>query len=234
MKIAVISDLHLGPADNTDLFGHDDAEFLRFLQFLESNFERIVLLGDIWETLSSKVPWTPEQALRACRRAHPEIARRFAAPQYHYVHGNHDYVTRWLGTPDHLDLKSDGIRLHFTHGHGHDLIIRRARWLTELGVCFGAWLRRMGAVAFYRALENAERWTSAARIDPARCKFQQWALQMGRQRQADIIVTGHTHLAVRAEHPNQLFMNSGTCSYGKTTFLALDTKRADYRVCNSW
>ena len=70
MKIAVISDLHLGPADNTDLFGHDDAEFLRFLQFLESNFERIVLLGDIWETLSSKVPWTPEQALRACRRAH--------------------------------------------------------------------------------------------------------------------------------------------------------------------
>ena len=40
MKIAVISDLHLGRGDGSDRFGHDDAEFLRFLDFLEGDFER--------------------------------------------------------------------------------------------------------------------------------------------------------------------------------------------------
>lgn len=31
MQIAVISDLHLGSGGPVDLFGHDDYEFLRFL-----------------------------------------------------------------------------------------------------------------------------------------------------------------------------------------------------------
>ena len=63
MNIAVISDLHLGSDDATDSFGHDDAEFLRFLGFLEGNFERIVLLGDIWETLTSRCPWVARRAM---------------------------------------------------------------------------------------------------------------------------------------------------------------------------
>ena len=54
MEIAVISDLHLGTGGAADGFGHDDAEFLRFLSFLERNFERVILLGDIWETLQSR------------------------------------------------------------------------------------------------------------------------------------------------------------------------------------
>ena len=45
MQIAVISDLHLGAGGAADGFGHDDGDFLRFLRFLERNFERIVLLG---------------------------------------------------------------------------------------------------------------------------------------------------------------------------------------------
>ena len=33
MKVAVISDLHLGNAGASDIFGHDDAEFLKFLSY---------------------------------------------------------------------------------------------------------------------------------------------------------------------------------------------------------
>lgn len=54
MEIAIISDLHIGSGDQTDRFGHDDYEFLRFLDFLESNFSRIVLLGDVFETLTGR------------------------------------------------------------------------------------------------------------------------------------------------------------------------------------
>jgi UDP-2,3-diacylglucosamine pyrophosphatase LpxH len=55
MKIAVISDLHLTPSGAPNVFGHADAEFLGFLGFLEKNFERILLVGDTWETLTGKV-----------------------------------------------------------------------------------------------------------------------------------------------------------------------------------
>jgi UDP-2,3-diacylglucosamine pyrophosphatase LpxH len=54
VNIAVISDLHLGNEDGVDSFGHLDSEFLRFLAFLENNFERVVLLGDVWETLTAR------------------------------------------------------------------------------------------------------------------------------------------------------------------------------------
>ena len=82
-----ISDLHLGLGDRTDGFGHEDGAFLRFLRHLEANFERIVLLGDIWETLTGPRWGDAAASLSAARAAHPEIARRFAgarlsAPDY--------------------------------------------------------------------------------------------------------------------------------------------------------
>lgn len=234
MQIAVISDLHLGAGDSTDLFGHDDAEFLRFLTFLEGNFERIVLLGDIWETLAGRLPWSPRQVLENCKRGHPEIAKRFDRPKYKYVHGNHDIVTAWAGVPDHWETNVDGVKLHFTHGHMHDLLIRKARWLSELGVYLGAWLRRFGWGPLYRFFEELDRMATSADIDPKTCTFQSWAVHYARRRNADIIVTGHTHLPLRSEHSSQLFLNSGTCSYGRHSFLSIDTKLGDYRVCNSW
>src|SRR5512144_2826576 len=92
MQIAVISDLHLGPGDASDAFGHQDAMFARFLHQLENDFERIILLGDIWETLTSRRPYDAVEGLRRSRETHRAIAGRFASPQYVYVHGNHDLI----------------------------------------------------------------------------------------------------------------------------------------------
>src|SRR4051812_40980122 len=120
MQLAVISDLHLGRRGPTDGFGHDDAEFLRFLTFLEGNFEQIVLLGDIWETLTGTLPGHAADELRAAQAAHPELARRFRRRKYRHVHGNHDLVARDVGVPEEITLRADGVRLLFTHGHQGD------------------------------------------------------------------------------------------------------------------
>jgi UDP-2,3-diacylglucosamine pyrophosphatase LpxH len=234
VEIAVISDLHLGSEDKADLFGHDDAEFLRFLSHLERNFERIVLLGDIWETLTGPVPFTPRQAMKACKERHPEIAKRFDRSQYTYLHGNHDIVARDLGVPGELTLHADGVKLHFMHGHVHDLLIRRARWLSEVMVCLGAWVRRFGLDPVYRAFEHLDHWLTRVELDPARCPFQRWAIEWAEHREADVIVTGHTHVSANAEHGSRLFLNSGSCSHGQTSFIAIDTKAGNYRVANSW
>jgi len=230
MKLAVISDLHLGAGDRADGFGHDDGEFLRFLSFLEGNFERVILLGDIWETLQSRRWGSAREELLLARAAHPEIARRFEGSQYRYVHGNHDMVAGLLGVPDELSFEADGVRLLFTHGHQNDELIQRRQWLSELGVWLGGWIRRVGLGAFYRLCAHIDEMRGGLSLDGTRCAFQRWAVGEAARREFDVVVTGHTHRAARTEHGARLFLNSGSCSEGQLSFLSIDTRRGDYAV----
>lgn len=234
MKIAVISDLHLGVADRVDGFGHADADFLRFLKFLEHEFERIVLLGDIWETLMAPALGDPVTALRGARVAHRDIARRFELPPYSYVHGNHDLVAGIVdGAPEQLVIEDDGVRILFTHGHHHDLLFRSAQWLSELGVWLGGWLLRLGLSPLYQVFRRLDDARSGVVSDPASCPFQRWAVGVAHQQEADVVVTGHTHVPARGEHGDRLFLNSGSCAEGQFSFSAIDTRAGKYGV-HSW
>ncbi len=235
MHIAVISDLHLGPGDRSDLFMHEESRFLDFLSFLEANFERVILLGDVWETLTPGWPGAPEEALRRAREAHPEIARRFERRTYTYVHGNHDLVAGAVeNVPEELVVTDHGTRILFTHGHHHDVLIRRARWLSEIGVWIGAWILRLGLGSLYHLFDALDQVRSGVAPDPSRCTFQKWAVSLANARSADVVVTGHTHVPLRVEHPNALFLNSGSCSKGQFSFLSLDTRAGAYAVQNQW
>lgn len=236
MDIAVISDLHLGTGGRADGFGHSDHEFERFLAFLERNFERVVLLGDIWETLTGALPGDPAHELRRARESHSAIARRFERSPYVYVHGNHDLIAGAVeGTPDEYVIEADGQRLLFTHGHQNDSLVQRRRWLSELGVWLGGWIRRLGGAAFYRlCAEIDERRAGHSGSDAATCPFQRWAIDLATSREVDVVVTGHTHVAARSEHGSRIFMNSGTCAEGKLSFLSLDTRAGRYGVHTSF
>ena len=231
MQLAVISDLHLGRRGPTDGFGHDDAEFLRFLGFLEGNFEQVVLLGDIWETLTGTRLGQPEAELRAAQAAHPEITRRFRGSKYLHVHGNHDIVSRDVdAVPEEIVLRADGVRLLFTHGHqGDELVVKRQR-ASELGVWLGGWLRRLGLMPIYRLASSIDHWRGGVSPDATRCTFQRAWMNRAERRDVDVMVTGHTHLAARAEHGARLYLNSGSCSEGNFSYLAIDTRRGDYTV----
>jgi predicted phosphodiesterase len=228
MHVAVISDLHLGRGGTTDEFQHDDHEFLRFLSFLEANFERIVLLGDIWETLTAPAPRAQAAELRAAQDYHSEIFQRFGRPAYRYVHGNHDLVAgTTMGAPEEYALEADGVRMLFSHGHQGDGLCTQARSLSELGVWLGAWLRRFGLDSVYRLMAGWEKGRSGA---PEDCAVRRWALSHATTYSADIVVTGHTHMAAKAESGSRLFLNSGTCCNGNISFLALDSKLGHYEV----
>ncbi|MCH2108600.1 MAG: UDP-2,3-diacylglucosamine diphosphatase [Polyangiaceae bacterium] len=226
--MAVISDLHLGDGGATDLFGHEDNEFLRFLQHLENNFEKVVLLGDIWETLTAPSPAGQLAELRRTQEAHQEIFQRFQRENYLYVHGNHDLVAgKQDKIPEEYALEVDGIRLLFSHGHQGDSLCRTARPLVELGVWIGAWIRRLGMDLVYTYLAQIE---SARTSNTEKCMVRRWAVNQATQRKVDIVVTGHTHVPVIAEQGSSLFLNSGTCAKGAISFLSLDTTRGDYAI----
>ena len=235
MQVAVISNLHLGPGDASDAFGHSDAAFLRFADFLERNFEQVILLGDIWETMTSACPGDLRGGFRAARGAHPEVARRFERKTYRYVHGNHDLVAGALGlAPEELVLDLHGTRFLFTHGHHHDLLFRKARWFVELGVWLGAWLQRLRMSALTWPFAKLESLACGPLANSARCTFQRWAIGAAELRSADVVVTGHTHYATRAEHGGRLFLNSGSCAGGQFSFLSLDTRAGRYEVNHAW
>ncbi len=235
MDIAVISDLHLGTGGAADGFGHDDGDFLKFLSFLEKNFERVVLLGDIWETLTGTLPGDPAQELRRARESHREIAARFERPNYLYVHGNHDLIAGAVqGTPDEFIIRAGSTRILFTHGHQNDDLVQKRRWLSELGVWLGGWIRRVGLSALYRLLNELDVKRGGLSPDSTRCSFQKWAMGIAAEREFDVMVTGHTHLAANAVHGDRLFLNSGSCSEGQLSFLSMDTARSRYAVHTSF
>jgi predicted phosphodiesterase len=230
MQLAVISDLHLGRRGSTDGFGHEDADFLRFLTFLEGNFEHIVLLGDIWETLTGTLPGDQEGELRAAQEAHPELALRFRHKKYLHVHGNHDLVSRHFGVPEEITLRADGVRVLFTHGHQGDPLVADRQSASEFGVWLGGWLRRLRLSPIYRLANTLDTMRGGFSLDATRCSFQRAWMGRAAHRDVDVMVTGHTHMATRAEHGNRLYLNSGSCSEGQLSYLAIDTRRGDYSV----
>ena len=235
MKIAVISDLHLGTRDRADRFGHTDTGFLKFLDFLEANFERVVLLGDIYETLTSRRPFAQGKALQQARLAHAPITKRFERDCYTYIHGNHDLVAgNLLGAPDSLTLNIDGQRLMFTHGHGFDYASDRVRAVSEWLCFLGGWVLRSGLKPVFQACEWFDRRILTMNADRKDSAFQKWAVNTAIQHDADIIITGHTHQGVCSEHGDRLFMNSGSCADGDFSFLAMDTAKGSYTHHRSW
>jgi len=137
-------------------------------------------------------------------------------------------------TPLEVVLDVDGQRVLFTHGHQNDSLILRRRWLSELGIWLGGWIRRLGLSALYRLFARIDQGRGGVSLDGGSCLFQRWAIDVAAHRDVDVVVTGHTHLPTSAEHGSRLFLNSGTCSDSQISFLSLDTRRGCYGVHASY
>ena len=56
MRIAALSDFHIGARAYTDEFHHAEADFLAYLAALEADHDHIVLVGDIYQTEHALLP----------------------------------------------------------------------------------------------------------------------------------------------------------------------------------
>ncbi|MCK6547068.1 metallophosphoesterase family protein [Myxococcota bacterium] len=231
MQLAVLSDLHLGRNNGLDRFARRDTDvaprFVRLLRHLERHVDLVVLLGDIFETLKGPRPGSARDELRATLETYPEIARRAVGhPKYRLVFGNHDPIAKTLGATEWLDLEDGSTRLTFFHGHQLDPLTRGRAWLSQAGVFLGGWLERLGL--HVTPEDHARSDGPAWRSPPG--DFERRAVELGRARGADVVVTGHTHRAVKRELGDVLYLNSGTCVAGRREHLVLDTSTGLFDV----
>ncbi len=190
-----------------------------------------MLLGDIWETLTGKLPGDTVGELRAAQRTHAEIAERFGRSKYLQVSGNHDLVTQEVdGVPEEVVVVADGVRMLFTHGHQSDALVTDGMGAAEYGVWLGGWARRLHLDPIYQFGNWLDNVRGGISVHSERCAFQRAWMGRAERREMDVMITGHTHLATRAEHGARLYLNSGSCSEGKFSYLAIDTRLGSYTV----
>jgi predicted phosphodiesterase len=233
MRVAALSDLHIGVTDRRDGFRHDAARFGAFLDELEAAHDRIVLLGDIFQTDHGAVP-TRASARRHLRRARarvPQLARRWSGPKYLYVFGNHDAIARAeLRAPEHACLEDHGVRILFIHGHQFDPVAVRAPLAADVGTWFTGRLRAIGLRPAAAWLEARDIAIKDRRFRGPQGPYARGAARLARDHEARVVVMGHTHCARIDALAESLVVNTGSCSGGRSSWVSLDTATRRLRI----
>ena len=227
MRIAALSDLHIGARAWMDEFRHPEARFLAFLDRLERAHDVIVLVGDVFQTDHDPLPGqraAVRQLMRARRRL-PALAERLACPPYRYVHGNHDIVARdHLGAAETLAVDADGFRAFFIHGHQYDPVFRRAEPLARAATWFTGRLRAAGLRPLAQWFESNDIQIKHRRFHHPEGPYLRAGRRLLREHGADVVVMGHTHVPVRVAAPEGLIVNTGSCSIGQEMYVSIDTR----------
>ena len=146
MRIAVISDLHIG-ADDFSPTG-----FGEFLDHLEREHDEIILLGDVFECYFPVLPWRALAEYDRLDRLHRDITHRFRSAKYTILSGNHDMVVRRArGIPSRTERAHNGYRILLSHGHENESAFGSAVKvrLVELYMWLVYRLKRVGLPALY-------------------------------------------------------------------------------------
>lgn len=231
MRIAALSDFHIGTRRHNDGFRHDLARFGRFLDRLEAEHDAVVLLGDIYQTDHALVP-TRAAAQRMLARARERVApltERFARAPYVHVHGNHDEVMGTLGAPEHLRL-GGRFEVSFIHGHQFDPIAVRAPWAADLGTWSTGRLRAVGLRPLAWWLEQRDVSIKDRRFRGPQGPYARGAQGLVHEHGTPIVVMGHTHCPGITPLSRGVMVNTGTCSGGRTMWVGIDSERGTIEV----
>lgn len=253
--IYVVSDLHLGDGGPRDNFahmsnGHREDEFLAFLDFVEEQNGRLIIVGDFFELWQSNISMV--LTLR------DRLLDRLAAMGAIYVLGNHDadlilFCTdwqsrpvsrRWLSHPffkimrtEHTERIGDK-SFHFIHGHEVDYYCAGDNpGLSRIAAIYsglredrnGSPLLNKYKTVEARSIGRLERLSNFIRWccgKPSRTKTMNQGLRdYIRERGYDVLVSGHTHLAGQmwSEKGRVLLpiYNSGTWAGGTCSFVVI-------------
>ena len=227
MKIAALSDFHIGSSRRGDCFRHAESAFHSYLEMLEESHERIVLLGDIFQaehgpSLSTK---GKTEELHRAQAFMPELWQRMQGPQYVYLHGNHDAVAAAVsGARETLRIDEDGFSIFFVHGHQYDPLLGRVYPLAQASTWFSGRLRNFRCNALADWLEHQDIKLKNSAFQGQRGPYVAAARELLVKHRVDAVLMGHTHVPQCMTLAEGIFANTGTCSMGLKMHVSIDTK----------
>lgn len=227
MKIAALSDFHIGSSHRGDCFRHSAADFHEYLDRLEEAHDQIVLLGDIFQAEHGP-SLSKAGKRRELQRAHqfmPKLWLRMQGPQYRYLHGNHDGIAgAQEGVPETLRIEEDDFSIFFVHGHQYDPLLRHAYPLAQASTWFSGRLRahRLHVVADWLEHQDIQIKHSAFRGEKG--PYVEAARSLLLEHKVDAVLMGHTHIPQRMDLAEGIFANTGSCSMGQRMHLSIDTR----------
>ncbi len=232
MRIAALSDFHIGARRHTDGFLHDEDRFGGFLDELEAEHDKVVLLGDIYQTDHALVPTAgaARRMLDRARRRLPTLRERFDRPPYVHVFGNHDAIAGpALGAPERLRMPGR-FPVLFTHGHQYDPIAVKAPWVANMGTWTTGRLRAVGLrpVAWWLELRDVS--IKDQRFGGELGPYARGAHALAAEHGVSIVVMGHTHVPGITPIEAGVMVNTGTCSGGRTMWASIDTEAGTVTV----
>jgi len=218
MRIAVISDLHIGAEDfRPDGFGE-------FLDHLEREHDEIILLGDVFECYFPVLPWRALAEYDRFDRLYHDITRRFRSPKYTVLSGNHDMVVRRArGIPSTTVREARGYRILLSHGFENESAYRSALRirLVEMYMWFVYRLKRLGFPALYA---YSYRMDYELNVKDGGAVHVEAARELVR-RGYDVVVFGHTHVERHVElRGGGTYINTGDC-VRRRMYASLDLER---------
>jgi len=227
MKIAALSDFHIGIADRMCALGHRQDDFLRFLDRLESSHDQIVLLGDIYQCDHGfrTGPVSAIQQLARARARTPWLTERIGRPHFTLIHGNHDAVTASvLDAPTAICLGNDDFSVLLTHGDAHDPVIGTAPRISATATWTSGRIRSAGMRPIAAWLEDWDVSIKADRFQVPGGPYASAAASLIAAEGANVIVFGHTHVPWRQVVPGGVLLNTGTCSRGLCMYASINTE----------
>ncbi len=217
VKIAVISDLHLGT------YGCRAPEILNYLRSISP--EILILNGDIIDIWQFSKSYFPESHMKVIR----EILKISAKIPVYYITGNHDEALRkysgfglgHLKLIDKLVLSVDGKKMWFFHGDIFDATMKHAKWLAKLGAvgydslilinAAANWiLEKMGKerMSFSKKIKN-----SVKQAVSFISEFEETAAEIAIDNGYQFVICGHIHQpAIRkiiSQKGSTTYLNSG-------------------------
>lgn len=228
MRVAALSDLHVGLEPNTDAFCHASEAFAGFFDDLLAEHDRVVLLGDV-VTADHAAIWGARFARAHLRRiltAHAWLVDRIAHPRVVYVHGNHDLVARdVLGAAERVVFGEGRYRAMFVHGHQYDPIAVHALPLAHAGTWTTGRLRALGLRRVAQWFEDRDVEIKDLRFRGAQGPYARAADALCRDAGVQAVVMGHTHSARLDRVTHGVSLNTGSCSLGRRQYVSLDLQR---------
>ncbi|MFZ2448812.1 MAG: metallophosphoesterase family protein [Syntrophobacteraceae bacterium] len=222
MRIAAFGDLHLAPTLLSDRFRNVEDHLLRFDDHLTRSHDKIVLMGDIYQTDYGRRPGSKTEMLEKAIERYPRITRRWNSPSCAMIFGNHDLVTeRHMNAVKQVCLTDKGFRIWLIHGHQFDPLIREGpvpfffTWM--MGKVRLLNFRRVADFLeghFYMTCQRLARSLGSPRFAARN------ALMMGKY---DTVVMGHTHQPACASFGKGIYANSGACSPDHLEYVSIDT-----------